>query len=490
MLELDRTSSEPLGQQLFRQIRDELEAGSFGGGFWKLPSSRALAVDLQVSRLTIKRTYSKLRGEGYLRTWVGRGTFVADPLPGRYLVASREPVATTRKKKVRLSNRVETMRDRRTGRGLDAGAAGEPGEWLVPGIPAVDEFPLPIWERLRTQVLAQKGANLLRYASSRGDLALRKAISAYLCDFRGARCHADQVIIVSGTQQALVVTALALLDPGDNVWMEDPGFHQASKVFAFLGASLVPRPLDREGLTIDHSASAAAPRLIYVTPSHQFPLGMTMSLRRRKSLIAFAQLRDAFIFEDDYNSEFRFNGPPLACLQGLDHVDRVIYAGTMSKILYPSLRLGYLVVPPALVEPMIKTRAALDQHSPTIDQSTLALFITEGYFLSHVKRMRTLYAERRQYFADQFQKLLGDYFSLQVPKAGLHCVAWLRRVADYDRIRRSWQREGKVSPVPLSVFALAPLPKPAFVFGFAAWTPTQILESLQNLAARLKTDSD
>src|SRR5262249_936670 len=249
-----------------------------------------------------------------------------------------------------------------------------------------DEFPGAVREGLREKVLAKKGAHLLRYASSRGEIELRKAIAAYLCDFRGANCHADQIVVMGGMQQAMLACALALINEGEVAWIEDPGFHQARNVFAFVGAKMVPRPIDREGLVIGKCSRQNSPRLIFVTPSHQFPLRVTMSLKRRKALIDSAVSRDASLWGDYYNSDFGFDGPPLPCLQGLDHAGRVIYAGTMSKILSPSLRLGFLVAPPQLVDTFVKVRAVMDQHSPAIDQATLARFITEGFFLSHVKR--------------------------------------------------------------------------------------------------------
>src|SRR5947207_5272476 len=228
---------------------------------------------------------------------------------------------------------------------LGVGGAGPQIVTFVAGLPAVDEFPIAVWERLREQVLAKKGAHLLRYASSRGEIELRKAIAAYLCDFRGANCQPDQIVVVGGMQQAMLACALALINEGEVAWIEDPGFHQTRNVFAFVGAKVVPRPIDGEGLVIGKCSRQNSPRLIFVTPSHQFPLGVTMSLKRRKALIEFAESRDGYILEDDYNSEFRFDGPRLPCLQGLDNAGRVIYAGTMSKILYPSLRLGFLVAP-------------------------------------------------------------------------------------------------------------------------------------------------
>jgi GntR family transcriptional regulator / MocR family aminotransferase len=278
---------------------------------------------------------------------------------------------------------------------------------------------------------------------------------------------------------------MALVNRGEVAWIEDPGFYQARRVFGFAGATVVPRPVDREGIVIARPSKQAAPKIIYVTPSHQFPLGMTMSLARRTALIDFARDRDAYIFEDDHNSEFRFTGPPLPCLQGLDNSGRVIYAGTMSKILYPSLRLGYILAPEQLVEPMIKIRAVTDQHSPSIDQATLARFLTEGYFLSHIKRMRKLYSDRRDFFIEQFNKLLSDYFILEVPEAGLHFVAWLRRKTDLPFITRVCVEIG-IRPSPLSSCFMKAELHPALTFGFAAWSRAQIREGLIKFATALK----
>ncbi|PYK90155.1 MAG: hypothetical protein DME40_08830, partial [Verrucomicrobia bacterium] len=409
MIRLVRHSAEPLHQQLYRQIRDELVSGSFSNNSSRLPSSRALAADLGISRLTVNLAFEKLHAEGYLRTRIGSGTFVADSLPETFLSPRRPKTQLLIERPPRLSHRVRNIPDKRAGKQFDFGIAGPPGVSFVPALAALDEFPIEIWERLRGQVLANKGAHLLQYASSRGDPDLRKAIAAYLCDYRGARCHPDQIIITAGTQQAMMISAMALVNRGEVAWIEDPGFYQARRAFGFAGATVVPRPVDREGIVIARPSKQAAPKIIYVTPSHQFPLGMTMSLARRTALIDFARERDAYIFEDDHNSEFRFTGPPLPCLQGLDNSGRVIYAGTMSKILYPSLRLGYILAPEQLVEPIIKIRAVTDQHSPAIDQATLARFLTEGYFLSHIKRMRKLYSDRRDFFIEQFNNLLSDY---------------------------------------------------------------------------------
>jgi len=483
MIRLDRGASEPLHQQLYRQIRDELVSGSFNASATRLPSSRALAGDLGISRLTVNLALAKLQSEGYLESRHGSGTFIAQPLPETFLSARKQKLDRQPERPPRLSTRVREIPDKRAGKQFDYGIAGAPGVSFVPAVCSLDEFPIEIWERLRAKVLARKGAHLLQYASSRGDVDLRKALATYLCDYRGARCHYDQIIVTAGTQQAMMIAAMALVNRGEVAWIEDPGFYQARRAFGFAGATIVPRPVDGEGIVIAKN-SKRPPKIIYVTPSHQFPLGMTMSLARRRALIEFADKHEAYIFEDDHNSEFRFTGPPLPCLQGMDNCGRVIYAGTMSKILYPSLRIGYILAPEHLVEPMIKIRAVTDQHSPAIDQATLARFISEGYFLSHIKRMRKLYSDRRDFFIETFNKVLGKHFILQIPEAGLHFVAWLRRKEQLPVITRVCE-ELRLRPSPLSSCYIKATPQPALTFGFAAWTRAQIREGLTKFANAL-----
>lgn len=485
MIRLDRASSEPLYQQLYRQIREELESGSFDSSASRVPSSRVLAATLGISRPTVNQAFSKLLAEGYLQVRKQSGIFVGDHLPATYLKAARPGTSPRTEHSARVARRVTKMVDCRSSRQLDVGIAGPPSAMFVAGLPAVDEFPIDIWERLRKQVLAKKGRHLLGYASSRGEIELRRAVATYLCDFRGANCQPDQIVVVGGMQQAMLICALALINEGEVGWVEDPGFRQTRNVFAFAGAQIVPRPIDREGLVIGKCAPKNSPRLIFVTPSHQFPFGVTMSLKRRKALIEFAESHNSYILEDDYNSEFRFDGPPLPCLQGLDNAGRVIYAGTMSKILYPSLRLGFLVAPPQLVDTLVKVRAVMDQHSPAIDQATLARFITEGFFLSHVQRIRELYAQRRVFFVEQFQKWLGEYFDLEVTPAGLHFIAWLKRGDDLSLFLRAGEKTG-VRLRPLSFFCIKAQLDPAFVFGFAAWSQAQTEQALAKLALAVR----
>src|SRR5438552_2974344 len=378
MILLDRTSAEPLHQQLYRQIRDELRSGNFSDSSARLPSSRALAADLGIARLTVNLAFSKLHAEGYLQSKAGSGTIVADPLPDTFLSARRSEDHPRTNLPVHISHRVRRLPDQRVGKEFDLGATNAgPGVALTPSIPAVDEFPIDVWERLRGQVLARKGVNLLRYASNRGDVDLRKAIAAYLCDFRGARCHPDQIVIVAGMQQAMLISAMAVLNPGEVAWTEDSCCQQTRRVLTLAGVKIVPKLVDNQGIVITRSPKEPLPRIIYVTPSHQFPLGTTMSFQRRTGLLDFARAHGVFLFEDDYDAEFRFAGPPLPSLQGMDNSSRVIYAGTVSKILCPSLRLGYIVAPEPVVDSLVKIRSAMDQHSSPIYQATLARVITE-----------------------------------------------------------------------------------------------------------------
>src|SRR5207247_9259562 len=295
MIRRDRPAAEPLHQQLYRQIRDELRSGTFSDSSSRLPSSRALATDLGIARNTVNLAFSKLHAEGYLQSKVKSGTFVANLLPETFLTADQPKTYQPTQRPVRISDRVRAIPDGRVGNQFDLGATGAgAGVSLVPSIPAVDEFPIAVWERLRAQVLARKGVNVLRYASNRGDADLRKALAAYLCDFRAARCHPDQIVIVGGMQQAMLISAIAVLNPGEPAWIEDPCYQQTRRVLTLAGVKIVPKPLDNEGIVLARAQKEPRRRIIYVTPSHQFPLGVTMSFQRRTALLDFARAHNAF----------------------------------------------------------------------------------------------------------------------------------------------------------------------------------------------------
>src|SRR5262245_60600464 len=271
MIQLDRTATEPLHEQLYRQIRDELKSGRFSDGSSRLPSSRALARDRRISRSTVRLAFSKLHAEGYLSARPGSGTFIVNLLPETFLTADQPKIYQPIQRPIRISDRVKAIPDGRIGNQFDLGAPGATaGISLVPSIPAVDEFPMTVWERLRAQVLAKKGVNLLRYASNRGDADLRKAIAAYLCDFRAARCHPDQIVIVAGMQQAMLISAMAVLNPGDSAWIEDPCYQQTRRVLSLAGVETVSKPVDSQGVVITRSPKTQPPKMIYATPSHHF----------------------------------------------------------------------------------------------------------------------------------------------------------------------------------------------------------------------------
>jgi GntR family transcriptional regulator/MocR family aminotransferase len=301
-----------------------------------------------------------------------------------------------------------------------------------------------------------------------------------LQDARGVRCTAEQIVITVGTQQALTLISALLIDPGDPVWLEDPGYLGARAALLAAGASVVPIPVDGEGLTI--AAGGTKPRLIYCTPSRQFPLGVTMSLTRRLALLAFARQNNTWIIEDDYDSEFRYLERPLPSLQGLTEDESVIYTGSFSKVLFPSLRLGYLVLPGSLVEVFRKAREIQAAGSSVIDQATAAVFLEEGFFSTHVRRMRKLYRERLEVFLEEANRYTKGWLSFPAIESGMDAAGWLKPGSDDTRISKRLAAAGIDVP-PLSAYSLGPC-RPGLVFGFTAFSPAQIRSSLKIVASK------
>ncbi|MBO0721712.1 MAG: PLP-dependent aminotransferase family protein, partial [Blastocatellia bacterium] len=349
ILTLDNRSLVPLHRQLYEQIRESILSGRLSAGA-SVPSTRTLAVSLGISRSTVTQSYEQLISEGYLQTLVGSGTRVSERLPDELLLAS--PLKS--RKTGKPGGKACSPRLSRYGENLAGDSPVEPCEPSLPikfqyGIPALDEFPLDVWRRLLVRQCRAERSLLLDYASTaQGDAGLRAAIAGYLARSRAARCNADQVIIVNGSQQAIDLVTRVLIDRGERVAVENPGYLGARRSFLAHGAVLQPVPVDESGIIVEHlpARSSGPTKLVYVTPSHQFPTGAVLSLPRRLELIAWAAEAGALIIEDDYDSEFRYGSRPIAALQGLDENEIVIYAGTFSKILFPSLRIGYLVVPP------------------------------------------------------------------------------------------------------------------------------------------------
>lgn len=480
-IRLDRGSAVPIHRQIFEGLRGFILEGRLSPGA-QLPSTRTLAAEVGVSRSTVVSAYSQLLAEGYLEGRVGSGTYVSRSLPDDLL-------------------RVRT--GRRDGYGHGGGGLSRRGEVLTstsatvwryrggvrafrPGVPAVEEFPFGVWSRLASRRWRNPPRELLAYGDPRGYRPLREAIAEHLGASRAVRCSPDQVVVVSGSQQGLDLAARVLLDPGDAVWVEDPGYDRARAALLGAGARVVPVPVDEEGLKVA-AGEARAPdaRLACVTPSHQYPSGVTMSLGRRMELLRWAQRSGAWIFEDDYDSEYRYSGRPLEALQGLDGAGRVVYVGTFSKVLLPSLRLGYLVVPPGVAGAFAGARELADRHSPSIEQAVLADFIAEGYFARHLRRMRTLYAKRQAVLVEAAEKELAGLLDVRPAEAGMHLVGWLAEGADDRKASLRASTQGVEAPS-LSVHRIEASPSPGLVLGYAAVGEIEILRGVRRLAAALR----
>lgn len=503
LLHLEPGSDVAMHRQVYDALRDAILSCRLAPGA-RLPSSRALATELGVSRTTITVAYEQLRSEGYISGQRGGGSRVECTLPDAVLQvpASRRvreprpaPIADAITDPPIVLSRRGALLARAGARLL--GNAGTPPVAFRLGMPATDVFPTALWSRL-TARRWRHSAIELGDGHPAGDPVLRDAIAGYLTNARGARCTKEHIIIVSGTQQALDLAARVLLDPGDAVWVENPGYGGAQAVFAASGADVIPVPVDDDGLDVAAGERMApSARMAYVTPSHQFPLGAVMSASRRLALLAWARRAGSWILEDDYDSEFRYAGRPLPCLQGLDAENRpdgaparVLYIGTFNKILASGLRFGYLVVPDVLIDPMRAARASMDRHPPTPLQGVLTDFIVEGHFARHIRRLRALYAERQAVLLRVAASELGDRLTLAPDCAGLHLVGALRSDADDVEIARRALRDG-VETTPLSTFFARPanlLTRRGLLLSYAGFSERAITDGVRRLAQSLRRD--
>src|SRR6266566_6724711 len=457
MIVLDTTSSIPLYRQLYDRLRLAILTGQLATGT-RLPATRTLAGQLGVSRNTVYLAYRQLLAEVYIDSKVGHGTSVARVTPETLLTLPSTSQG-------RRSVQDDTSRSRVSQRGMNMArlpplprskVPSEPGKSPAfrAGVPALDLFPYQIW----AQMVTRRVRHSLQSASDNQDPAgyrpLRESIAAHLGVTRGVRCTADQIIVVSGAQAALDLAARILLDPGDMAWIEEPGYPGARGALGGAGAQLVPIPVKEDGLDVREGRTRCPrARLAYVTPSHQFPLGVTMSLAQRLALLEWASQADAWILEDDYDSEYRFSGRPLEALQGLDRTNHVIYLGTFSKVLFPALRLGYLVVPPDLTDVFVAVRLFVDMHCPVLEQSVLAAFINEGHFARHIRRMRLLYSERQAALVNLVEQELAGLLDIQPAAAGMHLIGWLPWGWDDRQVARA-AASASVDVSPLSLYSL------------------------------------
>ena len=483
---VDRSSSIPLYKQIYEEIRRTILDGSLRSGL-RLPSTRLLAQELRVSRNIVVLAFEQLLAEGYLEARTGAGTSVAKTMPDDLLHvgrrAAQERPAPKRKPLSRRGARISSLTTAVSA--LIPAARSAPFQY---GLPALDELPLEVWGRLVARHFRRAPKELLGlgHGDAAGFWPLREAIASYAGVARGVRCSPSQVIVVNGSQQAIDLAARVLLDPGDRAVVENPGYLGARSALQAAGIQLLPVPVDQEGLSIGAlKRKPANVKLVYVTPSHQFPLGVVLSLARRLELLDWATRHQVWIFEDDYDSEYRYESRPIPALQGLDQAGQVIYVGTLSKVLFPSIRFGYMIVPEDLVQAFVAARALTDLSSPLIEQAALADFIAEGHLASHIRRMRALYLERRDVMKDAIQKEFDGLLEVRDTEAGMHFVGWLPKGADDAYISSEAAKAG-FHVMPVSAFAIAPLPRAGLLLGFAGFPKPVIRKGIRELSLLVK----
>ncbi len=476
MFTVDRQARKPLYRQIYDAYRAAIVSGNLRPG-QRVPSTRGLAAELGVSRFPVLNAYAQLLAEGYFESRVGAGTVVCSLLPGQLTAgepSGARPAATC-------------SGPRRVGRRCSIPSSVATSPWLLGsgafgvGQVAFDQFSLRLWSNLVARLCRKMDAESFRYGNQMGSKALRATIATYLRTARSLRCEAEQIMIVSGSQQALEISARVLLDPGSRVWVEEPGYRLARDVLALAGCHLVPVPVDPEGLDVNAGIKLCRKaRAAVVTPSHQFPLGVTMSAPRRFQLLEWAQHTGSWIIEDDYDSEYRYESQPIASLQGLDANARVIYIGTFSKVLFPSLRLGYIVIPTDLVDRFLAIRRAMDLGPPRFYQEVLAAFIREGHFARHIRKMRGIYRERRTALVDSIGKELGSRIEVLGREAGMHLTVTLPSGSHDLEIAERAARQ-KLWLWPLSPFYMGKASRPGFILGFGSATVPEIAPAVRKL---------
>jgi GntR family transcriptional regulator/MocR family aminotransferase len=469
---IDRSSTIPLSRQIYEFWRLGILQGRFAGGE-RVPSTRELAAALRLSRGTVAAAYEQLVSEGYFQSAHGSGTFICRQLPEELLNAPASPArGAGANPSAPLSGFGRRLQEDPPFTARLAGYL-----CLTPWGPDVSRFPLDLWQRLYARSLRDLGPDALEYSEAvRGYGPLCGEIAAYVARSRGVSCSADQVVVVNGSQQALDMCARLLLEPGDEVALEDPGYSGARRVFAAHGARLRPVPLDGEGLVCERLGKTA--RLAYVTPAHQFPTGVALSLRRRLELLAWAREQGAVIIEDDYDSEYRYSGAPTPALQGMASTVPLIYCGTFSKVMFPALRVGYLIVPRAMVPAFTRAKWLTDRHAPVHQQAALYQFMKEGHLERHIRRMRRIYALRREALVDALHRHFGSEALVLGEAAGLHAYV---RFSDASVASRA--KHNKVQLREAEPYYLGKAPPSDYLLGFSTLTERNLREAVRRLAA-------
>jgi GntR family transcriptional regulator/MocR family aminotransferase len=469
--QLDRGSGTPLTRQIYMQVRAAVLSGALGPGT-RVPSSREMATQLGVARTSVVAAYEHLLAEGYIESRRGSGTFISGELDG---LASRPATPRAAKRSAPIVTRAFTDFER-------SNAQSEPRPFNT-GRTLIDARTAETWRTLTHRAVRILGANALGYSDPAGLIELRQSICDYLRAARAVRCEPDQIIVTAGTQQAIDIAIRVLLEPGDDVWVEDPGYPLTYAQLELAKVKPHPIPVDVQGLLVSAGRRAAPrARAAFVTPSHQFPTGVALSMARRLELLAWARQSDAFVIEDDYTSEFRYSGPPLASLQGLDDTERVIYVGTLNKALFPGLRIGYAVVPRALLQAFIGARYLIDRQPPTLQQTVTAEFMQQGHFAAHIRRMRHLYREQRDALATTLQKRALDWLDVAVPDQGMHLVAYLRGGLSDLNVEAAAQSEG-IMVRAISRFYRRARPRAGLMLGFSGFPRQLIVPAAAKLAS-------
>ena len=459
-------------QWLYAGLRGAILRGQLRPGA-RLPSTRELATQYGVARGTVVTAFAQLESEGYLNSTVGSGTYVNAILPDHLLqVDARSAARAARPARRRLSAYAARVIE-------FPPLENRPSRAFRSNLPALDQFPIAVWAQLASRRLRGASTRLLMSSETLGHRPLREAIVDYLASSRGVTCHADQVMIVSGVQEALDLVVRIVVNPGDTVGMEDPGYIGARQLFQAAGARIATVPVDDDGMTLPPAVLRRA-RLIYTTPAHHYPLGVAMSLPRRLALLELVRATGALIFEDDYDSEYRYSGRPIPALHGLDTTGQVVFAGSFSKVLFPSLRLGYLVLPADLVDRFAAVRSLTCRHLPVLEQVIVGDFITGGHFGRHLRRMRQLYAERLGVLVECVRQQLAGALALSPIEAGLQTIGWLAPGVSATAVTEAAAARN-VEVFPLPRYRGAP-PRDGLQLGFAAVNPREIRRGVSELA--------
>ncbi len=479
IIAIDKGAPESLYEQVYNGYRKAIVDGNLRAG-QRIPSTRVLALELGISRMPVLSAYAQLLAEGYFEGRVGSGTFVTSSLPDRRIPCddTRGPAADAPARPRKIAARATAL------------PKYERPAWVVGrgafnvSHPALDVFPFKVWSNLVAHYARDLQVAGLQYGAPLGLAPLREAIAAYLRTARAVRCEPEQIMIVSGSQQALDISARVLLDPGAPVWVEEPGYWLVRQILTGAGCRLVPVPVDGDGLDVAAGMRLCRKaRAAYIAPSHQYPLGVTMSASRRLELLNWANTTGAWIVEDDYDSEYRYDTLPIASLQGLDRQAQVIYIGTFSKVLFPALRLGYLVIPRDLVARFRRVRAAIDNSPAPFFQAILHDFMLGGHFARHLRRMRAIYAERRRVLVAAIERELGDRVRIGGDRAGMHLVLLLSHGREREIALRAVERG--LSIVPLSSCYASARPRSGRVLGYGSTRAADIPDAVRRLRSLL-----